>query len=165
MSGLLAAVRRLYAHHADATERAFEAAEAVALDGFVAELLPGQRPVRDTLVHLCAAQRVHLDWWSGALSGGASWHRRFEPRDYADAGATRAFWRDVQRETDAFVDALTSDNDLERILSRSAGEGVTVERPLWESMLHIANHGTQHRSEAALLLSSLGQSPGDLDLL
>jgi uncharacterized damage-inducible protein DinB len=32
-------------------------------------------------------------------------------------------------------------------------------------MVHVLNHGTQHRSEAAVLLTELGRSPGDLDLV
>jgi uncharacterized damage-inducible protein DinB len=37
--------------------------------------------------------------------------------------------------------------------------------PLWQLMAHIANHGTQHRSEAAEMLTQMGRSPGDLDLM
>jgi uncharacterized damage-inducible protein DinB len=32
-------------------------------------------------------------------------------------------------------------------------------------MLHVANHGTQHRSEVAAMLTGFDQSPGSLDLL
>ena len=36
---------------------------------------------------------------------------------------------------------------------------------MWQALLHVFNHGTQHRSEAAALLTDAGRSPGDLDLI
>jgi uncharacterized damage-inducible protein DinB len=41
------------------------------------------------------------------------------------------------------------------------GDGV----PFWRMLAHVVNHGTQHRSEAAAILTDAGRSPGDLDMI
>ena len=37
--------------------------------------------------------------------------------------------------------------------------------PMWQLLAHVVNHATQHRSEAAALLTAAGRSPGDLDMV
>jgi uncharacterized damage-inducible protein DinB len=37
--------------------------------------------------------------------------------------------------------------------------------PLSQMLMHIINHSTQTRSEAAVALTELGHSPGDLDFI
>lgn len=162
---LLEVMRRLYSYSAEATERVIVAAEALSAEQFTREVLAGQPSVRDTLVHLCSAQRVHLDWWSGAMSGEESWARRFPAEGYASLDAVKAFWSVLLADTDSYLDTLVDEESLAWRPERVLPDGRVRSVPLWESMLHVANHGTQHRSEVAAMLTALGHSPGDLDLL
>jgi uncharacterized damage-inducible protein DinB len=58
-----------------------------------------------------------------------------------------------------------SDDDLDRTIHYTSTRGKPFENTLWHILLHVANHSTQHRSEAAILLTEWGRSPGDLDLI
>ncbi|MBL8098108.1 MAG: DinB family protein [Anaerolineales bacterium] len=56
------------------------------------------------------------------------------------------------------------DEDMESHLKYTTTEGVHRDRILWHCFYHLINHGTQHRAEAAALLTNYGSSPGDLDV-
>jgi uncharacterized damage-inducible protein DinB len=64
-------------------------------------------------------------------------------------------WDAELEATARFLDAVTPG------FLAHAEEGVTAAVMLQ----HLANHDTQHRSEAALLLTQAGRSPGELDLI
>jgi uncharacterized damage-inducible protein DinB len=57
------------------------------------------------------------------------------------------------------MDALLATSDE----SRLARDDEVV--PFTGMLQHLANHGTQHRSEAAVLLTQAGRSPGELDMI
>ena len=59
--------------------------------------------------------------------------------------------------------AQLTDDDMTDYVRYTTDEGNKRERLLWHCLLHVVNHGTQHRSEAAALLTDYGHSPGDLD--
>ena len=65
----------------------------------------------------------------------------------------------------AYLKAL-SDSGLENVMRyRSTLDNKEYVTPLWQVLLHLANHGTQHRSEVAAELTRAGRSPGNLDYI
>ena len=56
-----------------------------------------------------------------------------------------------------------TDDDLTGYVRYTTESGLKRERLLWHCLVHVVNHGTQHRSEAAAILTGYGCSPGELD--
>jgi uncharacterized damage-inducible protein DinB len=71
-------------------------------------------------------------------------------------------WREEERTMRDYLAGL-ADDDLAGLVRYTTDSGQRRERVLWHCLLHIVNHGTQHRSEAAAILTGYGHSPGDLD--
>jgi uncharacterized damage-inducible protein DinB len=63
-----------------------------------------------------------------------------------------------------FVLAQTDDN-LNEAFQYKTMDGQARENVLWHAMAHVVNHGTQHRSEAAAMLTEMDSSPGDVDMI
>ena len=78
--------------------------------------------------------------------------------------ALRARWREEETAIRDFVVKLT-EPDLAHIIKYTQMRGGEGAEPLWQLMAHVVNHGTQHRTEAAALLTEYGHSPGDLDFI
>ena len=72
-----------------------------------------------------------------------------------------AFWQGERSAMRAYLDSLT-DADMESIITYDTEDG-RRERVLWHCLVHVVNHGTQHRSESAAMLTNFGYSPGGID--
>jgi uncharacterized damage-inducible protein DinB len=93
-------------------------------------------------------------------------HQTFTP-DLAEAefptlDALERRWREEELSMRDYLAGL-SDDDLAGLVRYTLDSGERRERVLWHCLLHVVNHGTQHRSEAAAILTGHGHSPGDLD--
>ena len=153
------AIRTLYAYGAWANARVLDAAARLSPSQLVAADDGGYGSVRDTLVHMAAAQWLYLERWQGR-SPNMLW----DPETFSDVAAIRARWGAVEAAAAAFVAGLTED-DLEKVVAYVNFQGETWAYPLWQQLLHQANHATQHRSEVAAAQTRFGHSPGWLDVL
>lgn len=161
---LIEAMRELYGYNHWATERVLDAAAGLTPEQWLAPGTAGRGSVRDTLVHLVSAQMRWLAWWDGSHSPEEAYRIVLDPTDYPDLATVRAVWTESDQAIRAFVDGL-SDVDANRDITTTLRDGRVFRLPLWQMMLHVANHGTQHRSEVAAMLTGFGHSPGDLDSL
>lgn len=145
----VADVRFLFGYDRWATERVLEAIEDIDPEAWGTEGVVGDRGLGSILVHMLGA---HARWRMAFEGSGEGPRLEDEPLRSPDEVA--AMWR---TELDAF-DRLVG--EVTPAFLAHVEEGVPVHRML----VHLMNHGTQHRSEAALLLTQAGRSPGELDV-
>jgi uncharacterized damage-inducible protein DinB len=115
--------------------------------------------VHGTLVHALAAHWLYLERWHGRSPRAMP-----EPAQFAGLAAIRARWDEIERDTQAFLGTL-DDTTLAATIAYTNFHGERWAYPLWQQMIHQVNHATQHRSEAAVMLTRHGCSPGGMDLL
>jgi len=133
-----------------ATTRVLVAATGIDAATWSKPNLIGERGIGGILVHqLGAYQR-----WRHFLSGSSE-KPRPEDQPLLAVDELRARWVVEWDWVDGWLGRLTDEH------LRQEHEGML----LWQALLHVFNHGTQHRSEAAALLTDAGRSPGDLDLM
>ena len=157
-------LRSLYGYNRWATERVLEAAGGLTPEQLDAPGGAGRGSIRETLLHLVHTQRSWLVWWNGSLSAAEAYGLQLDADRYPDLTTLRAYWEEVEQDTRRFLDTLT-DADAARVYTDTLPNGMQFSMALWKMMLHVANHGTQHRSEVAAMLTGFGHSPGELDAL
>lgn len=111
-----------------------------------------------TLVHILGGEVRWLARWRGDPP-----RPRLTETDLPTLSSLQDRWHQVESEQGAFLAGL-SDADLIRPIAYGGPPGRETHQPLGYVMAHTVNHGTQFRAEAAVALTALGRSPGDLDL-
>jgi len=157
---IAAALRTLYDYNAWANAQILEASARLSREQLVRGVAGANfESLAGTLVHTMGAQWVYLERWQGRSPRSMP-----QAADFADVPAIQTRWTEIERATHAFVADL-GDGDVARVVEYTNFQGERWAYPLWQQMMHQVNHATQHRSEAAVILTELGCSPGGLDLL
>lgn len=159
--------RTMYDYSDWAMEKVLGAADGLTLEQLNAPGTAGRGSVRETLFHLIRAHHGWLSMWDRSMSPGAAldFSLNFDDLDdFPDINAIRAYWHDVSGQTIAFTSDL-SDGDMARAYAETYENGETETFILWQMMVHVVNHGTQHRSEVAAMLTDFGHSPGNIDMI
>jgi uncharacterized damage-inducible protein DinB len=86
------------------------------------------------------------------------------PEDFPTFGSLQEYWKTEKKNLMAFVENISEETLGSTIHYQTMG-GKPYHNTLWHLMVHLVNHGTQHRSEAAAMLTDFGHSPGDLDFI
>ena len=153
-------VLTLYDYNYWANARVLNAAAQLPADQFITPAGLSHGSVCGALAHTLAAEMV----WRLRCAEGISIAALPDEKDFATVDVLRERWSDEEQKMRAYLSSLT-DDALDQIVHYKTTKGVPYENVLWNLLVHVVNHGTQFRAEAAVALTALGHSPGDLDLL
>ena len=152
-------IQLLYRYNRWANERILNAAANVSGVQFLAPASYPHGGLRGTLTHALFAEWIWRKRWEGD-----SPIQRIKPEEFPTFDSLRARWLEEDKALDAFIANLT-DEKLNAPFQYRNTRGEPLENILWHVMAHLVNHGTQHRSEAAAMLTEFNHSPGDIDLI
>lgn len=152
-------IQILFKYNSWANKRILDAAANITQEQFIAPASYPHGGLRGTLTHALFAEWIWRTRWQGE-----SPVKRLKPEDFPTFESLKTRWAEEEKLLLAFVEGLT-DERLNSAFNYTTTEGKPFQRIVWQAMAHVVNHGTQHRSEAAAMLTEMAHSPGDLDLI
>jgi len=134
--------------------RVWESVMQLSDEQFVVEVKYSLGSLRDQMVHLAG---VNGRWLRGLKEMPEAGNYSPKAVDYPTRESAFALWDGVAQDFLAYVDTL----DEASLLYTPRGlPGAT-----WQVLLHVANHGTDHRAQVLRILHDLGATSFPQDLL
>jgi len=141
-----------------ATRRLLDAAAALSAAELRRDFGTADKSLLGTLTHVFGADRI----WLARIQGGPPEAFTFPPA--FDLGELAREWTSLGERWKEWAGGMTDDG-VERELAYRDIKGNAWVSPIWQIVLHVVNHGTHHRGQAAGFLRAMGQAPPPLDLI
>ena len=152
-------IHQLFDYNAWANRRLLDAAEKLSPEQFVQRIESSFPSVRDTLAHIYGAEWIWLERFQGRSPSGLP-----AAAEFTDVNTLRQHWLQHEERLLDFVRGLAQ-ADLDRDFEYKTLKFGMYRNPLWQSMLHVVNHGTYHRGQVTTMLRQLGAQPILTDLM
>jgi len=149
----------LYDYNYWATRRILSAGAHVSPEQFIVGTGHSFGSLRGTLVHVLDTE---YGWRVLCQHQTTTSFDAIEEDSFPTLDALEQRWKEEEQSMRDYLAHLT-DDDLIGVIRYTTDEGEKRELVLWHCLLHVVNHGTHHRSEAAAILTGYSHSPGELD--
>ena len=121
---------------------------------FLTDIPYSHGSLRNHMVHLA---NTDSGWLRGLKEEPDARSRRFDPADYSTRATVRAICEQTAADVVAYIATLDED-DLDTV-----PQGLPMN--IWQTLLHLVNHGTDHRGQVLRVLHDLGAPTFDQDLV
>jgi uncharacterized damage-inducible protein DinB len=103
--------------------------------------------VHAVFVHMLSSEWVWMQRWNGT-----SPKAHLNKDDFPTLTAVKERWAEVEAGMRAFIGAQTEES-LQSVIKYHNFSGETFRVPLWQMLMHVANHETHHRGELAAMFA------------
>ena len=157
----VAAIRMLFSYHYGLFDQVWDYVMTLTAEQFAAENDYSLRSVRNHLVHCVNVD----DRWLARLQGRIP-PQRLVAADHPDQRVARYEWDGVRDRVFAYLAGLT-EGDIQASLDVGLPDRFPAPRRFarWQILLHMVNHGTDHREQILARLHELGAPTTEQDLV
>ena len=147
-------------YHYWARDRALAAAERLTPDQLTRDLGNSFGSIKDTLIHLYAADWIWCSRWQGESP------RAMPSSDaFSDLASLRAAWSTHEHVVRSVLEEFGTDG-VERVVVYRTTDGTEDRTVFWHMLQHVVNHASYHRGQITTMLRQLGaQVPDSMDLI
>ena len=111
--------------------------------------------IRNQMVHLISVEDT---WFSGLQ--GRDIPEPLIPEDFPDRESIRRHWDGVEQNMRTYLASLRDEDLVKKLL-----EGEDKDLAVWQVLLQVVNHGTDHRAQLLRLLHDMGVSTTSQDYI
>lgn len=136
-------IQTFITYHIEMTQRVWESIEKISEEQFLMDDVYSRGSIRNLMVHLASTDRR---WLAGLKNKPDVGHLNLE--EYSTPAVGQETFENIAKELFDFVSTLT-DQELKDHTDQ-------VVEPRWQVLLHLVNHGTDHRATVLHKLHEFG---------
>jgi uncharacterized damage-inducible protein DinB len=146
-------VRTFIEYHIATTQRVWDSVDQISEQQFLMEDDYSRGSIRNLMVHLT---HTDLRWLTGLKNlPDPEGMKKYD--EFPDRAAVRGYWESVAEQLTEYV------NQLEE--AELISNPIDIPGPRWEVLLHLVNHGTDHRSTVLQKLHEYAAPTFDQDFI
>ena len=146
--------RQLFSYNYALFDKIWESILVLSDAQFVQDIDYSHGSIRNQMVHVI---NTEVGWLRGLQGDPQARKIKMDPKDYPTCKSTIVLWDIIRMQVLEYLDSLDED-DLEIIPPGMKG-------PVWQVLLHLINHSTDHRAQVLRALHDLGAPTFNQDLI